>query len=251
MNLDTFRPYTIDHLVAVVVCAAMMAAPIVIGRRLRNAPPPRERAFRRILATGGLLFWIAYTLWWNWNYVDIERGLPLQICDIAGLIAPITLLVENRWFRATLYFWGLTLSLQGFIQPVLRVGPIDLEYWGFWTAHSIVVGGALYDLIVRRFRPMLADFGRATVTSLAYLAMIFPTNIILARVFDLPNVNYGYVADTKPENPTLIDVLGPWPWRVVFMVVIGFLGFGIAYVPWVISRRIFHKGDQQVHDRWR
>jgi hypothetical integral membrane protein (TIGR02206 family) len=238
MNLETFRPYTIDHVIAVGTCAIMMAVPILIGRRLHAASPRREHDFRKLLAAGGLLFWIAYTLWWNWNTIDIERGLPLQLCDVAGLIAPIALLVENRWFRATLYFWGLTLSLQGFVQPVLRVGPIDLEYWGFWTAHAIIVGGALYDLIVRRFRPTLSDWGRAAVTSLAYVTIILPTNIILANVFDLPNTNYGYVANTTPENPTLIDSLGPWPWRVFLMIALGLLGFGVAYLPWAITGRL-------------
>jgi hypothetical integral membrane protein (TIGR02206 family) len=238
MNLHEFKPYTMDHVIAVAICGTMIALPIMLGCAWRTTHPRRELALRRTIASGGIVFWIAYNLWWNWNTVDIERGLPLQLCDVAGLIAPLAPLTANRWFRATLYFWGLTLSLQGFVQPVLRVGPDNIEYWGFWTAHAVIVGSALYDLIVLRFRPALADYGRAAITSLAYVAVIFPTNIVLAHVFKLPNTNYGYVANTTPENPTIIDSLGPWPWRVLLMIVLGLLGFGLIWLPWAIARKL-------------
>ena len=45
-------------------------------------------------------------------------------------------------------------------------------------------------------------------------------------------LNYGYVGDTMPSRPTLLDVLGPWPLRVLFMMLLGAGGMTVLWLPW-------------------
>ncbi len=241
INWLEFRAYSWQHAAAVAWCWALIVGAVALGHTFKKRGElSRELHVRRSLALVGVVFWVAYSAWWNWNVVDWREGMPLQLCDVAGLIGPIALLTASRWLRATLYFWGLTLSMQGFLQPVLRAGPADVEYWGFWLAHTIIVGSALYDVVVGtakgrgepvRFRPMLSDLGRAVASSFLYLGLVMPLNV--ARGF-----NYGYVGNSPiEETPKLITHLGPWPWRVVVMVAMAISLFVLAWLPWAWAER--------------
>src|SRR3974390_863035 len=114
---DVFVPYGFVHLTAVAVCVLVIAALALAGRAL---PAGEETALRRALGIFGLLYWLSYNAWWNRNGVDFGGALPLQICDINGVIAPLVLLTQHRWLRATLYYWAFALSTQAFIQPALQ-----------------------------------------------------------------------------------------------------------------------------------
>jgi hypothetical integral membrane protein (TIGR02206 family) len=48
--------------------------------------------------------------------------------------------------------------------------------------------------------------------------------------------NYMFVAH-KPLTPSLIDVLGPWPWYILSLEAIGLVLFLLLYLPWVIHDR--------------
>ena len=115
-GMDVFVPYSWLHALALAVCALLIAAPTLLGRALRR---DGEAALRRTLAALAVCYWLAYNTWWNWHGLDLRTGLPLHICDVNGLIAPLALLTGWRWARATLYFWTSALTLQAFIQPAL------------------------------------------------------------------------------------------------------------------------------------
>src|SRR5271166_2013816 len=165
LRMDVFVPYGGLHALAVAVCALLIAAPTLLARALRR---DAEVVLRRMLAAVAVCYWLAYNTWWNWHGLDLRTGLPLQICDVNGLVAPFALLTGQRWARATLYFWTSALTLQAFVQPALTDGPASLVFWAFWTAHTIIAACAVYDIVVRGFRPGWNDLGRALVVSGAY-----------------------------------------------------------------------------------
>lgn len=45
--------------------------------------------------------------------------------------------------------------------------------------------------------------------------------------------NYGFVGAGKPGQPSPIDVLGPYPLRVLWMILIGALLFLFLLLPWL------------------
>lgn len=158
--------------------------------------------------------------------------MPLQLCDICGIVAPLALLTLNRWLRAALYFWTFMLTLQAFVQPVLKVGPADAMFWAFWTGHMIVFGCAVYDLVVLRFRPTYSDLGRTLLVSAADLAVIVPVNLQFGS-------NYAYIGNPSPEHsiPPFVQALGPWPQRAVIVVLLAVLGYVAGLVPWLLRWR--------------
>jgi hypothetical integral membrane protein (TIGR02206 family) len=228
-NWDVFVPYSGLHALALVVCALLIAAPSLLGRALRR---DAAAALRRMLAALAVCYWLAYNIWWNWHGLDLRTGLPLQICDLNGLVAPLALITGWRWARATLYFWASALTLQAFIQPALTAGPALLVFWAFWMAHTIIAACAVYDLAVLGFRPSWNGLGRALAVSAAYVALIMPINLWLGS-------NYGYVGNPQSINeiPPLVYALGPWPQRAIILVALAPLGFVVVLLPWLIAAR--------------
>lgn len=206
------------------VCTLLIAAPALLGRALNKYA---ELALRQMLAALAVCYWVAYNIWWNWHGIDLRNGLPLQLCDLNGLIAPFALLTGQRWARATLYFWTAALTLQAFIQPALTAGPASLVFWAFWCAHTIIAAcAAVYDIAVLGFRPGWRDLGRAVLVSAAYGALSVPVNAWLGA-------DYGFIGNPAPDIsiPPFVDALGPWPQRAIILAALVPLGFIAVLLP--------------------
>lgn len=229
--LDAFAPFGLLHLVTVCACSALLAAIAILGRRLRGTP--REWRVRQGLALAALAYWVVYNTWWNWGGLDLTTGLPLQACDISGLVAPFALITLNRWLRATLYFWAVAFATQAFIQPTLSQGPVHLVFWFFWAAHTIIIGCAIYDLAVLGFRPGWSDLVRASVVAIGWAALVLAVDIRLGA-------NYGYVGNPSAgvAIPPLVAAFGPWPGRLVIMAALAALAFLLALAPWLAVQRL-------------
>ncbi len=207
--MSDFHPFSAAHALTVLVCVAVGAAIITLGTRWKHSP--KERAVAHAFAGFALgvnlwsvVFWALPAQW------DIRESLPIQLCDLASLLVPAALLTDRRILRSLVFYWGLGLSTQAFITPTVRTGVDSEHFWLFWLVHFVIVGGALYDFIVRGYRPTWADFRKVVAISIAYVAVVVTLNIRL-------DANYGYVGNTLPQNRTIVDALGPWPWRIGVM----------------------------------
>lgn len=232
---STFEPFTGMHLAVVLTAASLTAMACLIGRRLGT----REPSFRRVLGAMALAVWVAHSAWWllPMNFVW-GRSLPIHLCDIGGAVAAWALLRPGPRVRALLYFWGLVLSAQGFITPVLSEGPATVIFWFFWASHLMIVGGAVYDVVAGGHRPTSAMLCFSLAVSLTYLAATFMLNLATGW-------NYGYTGRPSMAQGTAVDLFGPWPWRVGVMAVAGSTGFALAWLPWGIAaaRRRVGSGD--------
>jgi hypothetical integral membrane protein (TIGR02206 family) len=209
------------------VCLLLMAANVAAGLWLRRRG--RERTYAWLLGGLALAVWAAITIWYLLpaNFA-VHVSLPLHVCDLAALIGPLAILTRWRLLRAVLYFWAIVLTTQAFITPVLRTGPETTQYWLFWANHTVVVGLSIYDLVVGRFRPMFSDLlGAIGFTSFAAL---FVVAINLAY-----DVNYWYLGRASLTVPTLLDHLGDWPMRMIWMFTLVIGGFAVAWLPWAIA----------------
>ncbi|MBC8109348.1 MAG: TIGR02206 family membrane protein [Anaerolineae bacterium] len=227
--VHAFRPFSQTHLIVVIAFAALCTISIVAARRVR----PRSRILaERIFSLACIPLFIAnnHELWLNTHQFDVRRSLPLHVCDLAALFVPLALALNWRPARVVLYYFGLLLSSQGFITPDLDEGPAHLQFWGFWLLHAAVVGAAIYDIGARGFRPMWRDLRLAIAIGVIYVIAMVVLDVAIGA-------NYGYVGPTKPELPTVIDMLGPFPWRVFVMSALGIIVTAIATIPWVLVRK--------------
>jgi uncharacterized membrane protein YwaF len=103
-------------------------------------------------------------------------------------------------------------------------------FWAFWTAHTIIAACAVYDVVVRGFRPGWNDLGRALAVSGAYVALVVPLDVRLGA-------DYGFLGNPAAENeiPPFVRALGPWPQRAIILVMLAALGFVVVLLPWRIA----------------
>jgi hypothetical integral membrane protein (TIGR02206 family) len=184
----------------------------------------------RVFALIYLTHWIVLHGWLllPQNFA-LGRSLPIHICDLTALLVPVTLLCHQRIWAALLYFWGIGFSLQGLITPDLALGLYHPLFWLFWLHHASIVGTAVYMIVVHRFRPTRRDYWWAVRGGFIYLIFVFPLNIRFG-------FNYGYLGNAEPSQPSLIDWLGAWPWRVGSMAILAWLGMTLLLLPWEWTR---------------
>lgn len=223
-TLAVHRP---GQIAVVVVFAVVMVVLCRVGRRLGE----RERRFRTALGIVTLAISLLIAAWYALHErFDPSWMLPLHICDLAGFIAPLALLTRWRPARIVTYFWAFGLTTQGFITPIVAEGPDSVRFYAFWLNHAIVVGCAIYDLVVARLRPTGRDLLATLAGTLAYAGAIF----LLNRALDW---NYLFLGPSKPGATTIIDALGPYPLRVAWIILLAGLAMSLAYLPWAILRR--------------
>lgn len=227
--ITTFKQFTWLHAVSVGWSLGMAAGATVLGRWwLATGRPEREQ--RLATAWGGAM--IAINVWsiiyWQLpGQFDLKESLPLQLCDMACMISPLVFLSRWRWPRTLLFFWGIGLSTQAFVTPTVKEGYGHEKYWLFFLVHLAIVGTALYDTIVRRYRPTPKDLRLAIVVSVGMLPPIMLLNHWLGA-------NYWFVGNQLREAPTMVDRLGSWPGRVVTMTAIVIALFSVI---WMIAGR--------------
>lgn len=247
-----FIPFSLFHMATVFGFAAAMLAACKYGRMFGEGP--REARFRK---TWGWIV-IVYQTWYTLGYLfpkvfffpkefSWEESLPLQLCDLAAFVAGAAMVWQTRWLRTLLYFWGIGLSTQAFFTPTLAVGLGSAKYWMFWIGHTMIVGSAVYDVVVLRYRPTLKDLGIAIAISVGYVFAAVGTNLLLDRSGLLAadvKANYGYMGNTHPRNATIIDKLGSWPGRVFKLIGIVIVDFLLLWAVWrVVAMR---KGGQGI-----
>lgn len=217
------------HLVALALCGVMLGATL-IGARAAATRVLTYRAWTGFVLLMQVANIVYFALPQNAAW---SRSLPLHVCDLGGLIASAALVwgvdaggrERVRWPRTMVYYWGLGLTTQAFITPTVESGMETARFWLFWLTHLAIVGTAAYEVIVRGYRPTWRDFGVACVLTAAYGVAVIPLNIATGW-------NYGYAGNVEAAKGTLLDVLGPWPWRLAWMYLLGVGIFAVLTLVW-------------------
>jgi uncharacterized membrane protein YwaF len=95
----------------------------------------------------------------------------------------------------------------------------------------MAIGVPLYDVFGRGYRPSWRDYGLACAAAAAYAAIVLPLDLAFGW-------NYGFLGPSKPETPSIVDLLGPWPQRLVPILAIVAAAMALAQLPWTIARRL-------------
>jgi hypothetical integral membrane protein (TIGR02206 family) len=98
----------------------------------------------------------------------------------------------------------------------------------FFIAHGLVLVAVLYLVWSGEARPRPGSVWRAMVGLNVFAA--------IAGIFDFAfRTNYMYLR-AKPENPTLLDYFGVWPWYLAVSEIVAFALFTLLYAPFRLQR---------------
>ncbi len=245
------RLLSVEHLVTLGVIALSIAA-LVTAARLGPTGPASRPAIAsprgaedsrgwtllacRVLAIVivanecGWWVWLGFQHTWSASY-----ALPLQLCDVVAFVAAAAL-----WFRQPLlveltYFWGLAGTVNGLISPDLPDHFPSYLFLQYFIAHGAIVAAALMLVVGLRITPRRGAVARVLALTLALSVIDSAANLLTGG-------NYMYLR-YKPGVPSLLDLMGPWPWYVFESAGLAVAIFVALDLPFVIRRhRPAHAG---------
>jgi hypothetical integral membrane protein (TIGR02206 family) len=136
--------------------------------------------------------------WLGW------RGfLPLELCDVALVLAVITLVFPRRRTAELVYFWACSGSLVAMLTPELPWSFPRWEFVVFFGLHGLVLVSALVLVFALRLHPRPGAPCRVAAVTLVWTAFVALVDWVL-------DANFMYLR-SKPTVATPLDWMGPWP----------------------------------------
>ena len=214
-----------EHLGALAVIAAATVVLVIAARR---RPGPWLGAFAVVLVVDELSWWV-FLIAGGQIGITLPYALPLQLCDVAIFIAAAALWTRNRLLVEVTYFWGLAGTIQALFTPDLPQHFPSYPYFQYYIAHGGVVAAALALVVGLRLYPRRWAVVQVAAITVAYTVLVW-------AVDEVTGANYMYLR-AKPPSPTLLDVLGPWPWYILVAGLIALVLFAILDAPFRCRRR--------------
>ncbi len=217
-----FHPFSPTHFTALGIGVAVTAAIILLGK----SGGKNERPITAFLAFVNLAAWPMHLIAWR-NYPKIlENLVPLHLCDLAGFVAGFALITRKPLLCALAYFWGLAATVQGLLTPAITWPPPSAPFISFFIQHFAVVAAALYIPVVLGWCPPAPWW--KTPLQVFGISLLYQGSALLANV--TLGTNFAF-ASRPPENPSLIDHLGPWPYYLFSMQALALILFLLLALP--------------------
>ena len=233
-----FEAFTAEHVVLLVGFLVVCFLLAALGRSHRGTD--REVRFRRAYALLIPCFTVPMqVLQLLPERFDFNKSLPLQLCDFAWLAAIVALWTRHWAATALVYFWGLTLTIQGIITPSLTDLFPHPQYFMFWGMHFFTVWAAVYLTFGLNVRPTWRSYRFAVATTAGWAVTVMTFNA-------LTGTNYGYL-NRKPAVGTLLDLFGPWPAYVVVEIALVAGIWALMTWPWTRAPAAIDAPEQKQH----
>jgi hypothetical integral membrane protein (TIGR02206 family) len=211
-----FGPVHLSLLIATIGAAVALSW-------LCRAKKVSPRAVRLVLGCGlagnELIWWV-----FRYSHEGVHlTNLPLQLCDLTvwmtvlGCLTTIPAVVEFA------YFAGVAGSAMALLTPDLWTPWPSYPAIYFFLAH----GGVLIACVVLTFGGIAALRRGAVWRAFAILAVYA---VVIGAFNAAFGANYMYLC-RKPANPSLLDLLGPWPVYLAGGAVIGLMLFWLLWLP--------------------
>jgi hypothetical integral membrane protein (TIGR02206 family) len=226
MDEPTFHAFSSSHIVVILLTIAL---PLFLAFAVRRTKSQRlERSIRFTISALLIINYIAYLIVARrFGVTAWQKALPMQLCDWAMFVIVVALWTGNKRWLEIAYFWGIGGTLQALLTPNLRYAFPDLRFISFFVAHSGIIIGIVFLMLVYGFRP----------TPRGILRTFFWTEIyfVVALIVDLiTGENYGFLLH-KPEAASLLDFLpASWPLYLIEFHLLAWVFFLMLYAPFAI-----------------
>ena len=160
-----------------------------------------------------------------------SEHLPIGVCAWAVIFCSFMMIGKSQKLFDIVYFWLLSGSLFALVTPtpLTYCGPTRFRFYQFWLEHTLSYVAIFYMIFVHGMRPNFRSLIRSYCALVALAIFAAWVNSMI------PGANYLYMA--RPESaPSVLDILPPnYALRVIIIVVVITIMFGLAYLPWYIK----------------
>lgn len=223
-----------EHLLALALIAVACVAVVLLRRRFS---PKAQRITRWTLlgliylCEGSWQVWMLATDQWT-----IQGMLPLWLCSVTSWTMPLLLIWRSQRYYEWAYFMGVIGAALALSTPDLTIyGFPHFRFIEFLTLHGLIIVAVVYMTAVEGFRPTWGSLPRVIlITNIYWLACFIVNNLI--------GSNYGYTQGKLP-TPSLLDVLGPYPWYLLAMEALGIALCLLMYLPFALRDRKLQTGS--------
>jgi hypothetical integral membrane protein (TIGR02206 family) len=214
-----------EHAGALLVIAAALPLLVIAARR---SPGAWLKVLALVLAVDEVSWWLYLALGGG---LPAERAqpLPLQLCDAAVLVAAAALWTRQRLLVEVTYFWALAGTVQALLTPELPHDFPSYPYFQYYVAHGGTVAAALILVVGLRIAPRPWAVARVAAITVAYAAVVFAADAVTGA-------DYMFLR-AKPQSPTLLDYLGPWPWYILAATAVAAVLFAVLDAPFRLLQR--------------
>lgn len=224
-----FVPFGKAHLLAIGLAfeiPVILAFVVRIAKSKALADAVRWAFAVELIATYALWYWLLYERGW----MAVGNMLPMHLCDWAAIVCIVSLIRPNQRTYELAYFWALTGTLQATLTPELALGWPDPRFIVFFGFHCGVIAAVMYMMLGMKMRPTPQSLPRVIAWTLFY-------GVAAGLVDWIFGVNFGFLA-AKSKNPSVLDLLSPWPWYILELVPIALVFILILYSPFFIADRL-------------
>ena len=223
-----FVLFDAKHLTALGIILLINILIVVFRKRFT----PRGKLILRYSLAVILL--VVESSWHLWNYAigqwTVQTMLPFHLCSALVWLSAYMLITKNYRIYEFSYFLGIAGALQALLTP-------DAGMYGFphfrafqvMMSHGAIITAAITMTFVEGFRPTWASVKRVFIYTNIYMVIIFIFNQLIGS-------NYLFIAH-KPETASLMDVLPPWPWYILFIEAIALVLCLLLYLPYALHDR--------------
>lgn len=120
-----------------------------------------------------------------------------------------------------MFYWILGGTLHALITPDLDEPFPHITYFKYWLVHGGLVLAILYASLVMGMQPSYTGLWNAFLMLQLYALAIYQFN-------KFTGANYAYLM-SRPENPTLLDHLGKFPYYILSLEVLALILFHLLY----------------------
>lgn len=223
-SIPSFEAYTWQHWVPLIVAIITGFTFIRVSNRYLTV---RQKTWvGTILALIPFLcivFRMSYLL--SIAEFKMDEDLPLYLCRFMALILPFVFYTRNRFWLGILYFWILAGTINANLTPDLIFGFPHFEYFIYWFYHATLVVCIFYAIFVYKISVGWKDYRNAVVGVIIFSIFSAFANMSL-------KANYNYLS-FKPENGSVLDYLGPWPWYILSVYGLMFILFFLVLIPFL------------------
>ncbi|MFD1136259.1 YwaF family protein [Paenibacillus urinalis] len=229
-DLSIFNPYnaprfefmSLAHAGAVAVIIVLLLAMFMYRQKLRNSVSARK-ILRCILLSLLILSQLMLEVWYQiYDLWDPAYTLPLELCSITLLLSCVMLVTRNRVLYIIVFYAGICGALAALLTPDLVYTFPHFRFIQFFIAHGSIIAAALYMTWIEQVR--------LTITSVPLSMLLL--NLIAGIVWCFNQVfgaNYMFLSH-KPESPSILDMLGPYPYYILVEEWVAFVLFTMMYI---------------------